>query len=240
MPARLATYCLQASTCAASELNSPDWASATDTRAYTAQRTMCCVGWGVGAGVWDWLTAHIISKNMGAGHPWQSVQLVADSSPKSRTFEAGVAHVFGDRSEFCGRPFILQFATIHINPDSYQSGFFCLFPQCWRGSAHFPLERPCVWDSVFCAQNPCFLSLFSAGLLSVQVVWSCKINDLQRGGCNWQALRGWQLSLRILADGHKNAASRAAVSFGDVLEPIGTVPIWLAVPSIPWAGHRRE
>ena len=125
-------------------------------------------------------------------------------------------------------------------PTLISRDFFCLFPQCWRGSASFPLERQVGSDVAFYALTPHFLSLFSAGLLSVQVVWSSKINDLQRGGCNWQALRGWQLSLRILADGHKNAASRAAVSFGDVLEPIGTVPTWLAVPSIPWAGRRHE
>jgi len=52
-----------------------------------------------------------------------------ENDRKSRTFEADIARVFGDFSDFCGRPFILQFATIHRNPDSYQSGFFCPIPQ---------------------------------------------------------------------------------------------------------------
>jgi hypothetical protein len=41
-------------------------------------------------------------------------------------------------------------------PTLISRDFFCPFPQYWRGSRHFPLERPCVWDSVCCAQNPVF------------------------------------------------------------------------------------
>ncbi len=77
----------------------------------------------------------------------------------------------------------------------------------------------------FLRPEPRFLSLFSAGLLSVQVACPSKINGLQRGGCNWQAIRGWELAMRILTDGHKKAAWRAAVCFGDVLVLIGTAPI---------------
>lgn len=51
-----------------------------------------------------------------------------DNDRKSRTFEADIARVFGDFSDFCGRPFILQIATILRNPDSYQSGFFLPVP----------------------------------------------------------------------------------------------------------------
>jgi len=61
------------------------------------------------------------------------------------------------------------------------------------------------YDATIHALTPGFLSLFSVGLLSVQVAWSSKINGLQRGGCNWQAHRGWVLTWRILTDGHKKA-----------------------------------
>ena len=131
-------------------------------------------------------------------------------------------------------------STNHRSPDSYQSGFFCPLPQCWRGSAHFPLERLDGNGATIHARTPRFLSLFYAGHLSVQVAWSSKINDLQWAGCNWQALRGWELAMRILTDGHKKAASRAAVCFGDVLVPIGTAPALPAELPTRWAGLRRE
>ncbi len=41
-------------------------------------------------------------------------------------------------------------------PTLISRDFFCPLPQCWRGSAHFPLERPCVWNPVFYARNLVF------------------------------------------------------------------------------------
>ena len=125
-------------------------------------------------------------------------------------------------------------------PTLISRDFFCPLPQFWRGSAHFPLERLDGNGATIHARTPRFLSLFSAGHLSVQVAWSSKINDLQWAGCNWQALRGWELAMRILTDGHKKAASRAAVCFGDVLVPIGTAPALPAELPTRWAGLRRE
>lgn len=79
-----------------------------------------------------------------------------DNDRKSRTFKAGIARVFGDFSDFCGRPFILQIATIHKIPTLISWDFFCPFPLYWRGLAHFPLERRSAGNTVFHAQNPVF------------------------------------------------------------------------------------
>ena len=125
-------------------------------------------------------------------------------------------------------------------PTLISRDFFCLFPQCWRGSASFPLERQVGSDVAFYALTPHFLSLFSAGLLSVQVVASSKFNGLQRPGCTGQALRDLVLTLRILPSGRKKAASRAAIYWGAVSVAIRAAPVLLVERSTLWAGRRRE
>lgn len=89
------------------------------------------------------------------------------------------------------------------NPDSYQLGFFLPAPpvlarfQALSSSAALRLEPG------FLRPEPRFLSLFSAGLLSVQCIRPRKIKGSQWSGCENKALPVTDLSDEIAAARHR-------------------------------------
>ena len=93
------------------------------------------------------------------------------------------------------------------NPDFYQSGFFFARSPCnggvWR---IFLLSGPAPKTLFFAPRTPfsaTFLSLFSAGLLSVQCIRPRKIKGSHWSGCENKALPVTDLSDEIAAARHR-------------------------------------
>ena len=75
-------------------------------------------------------------------------------------------------------------STIHQKPNPYRLGFFCPFPQCWRGFQTWPREHHTSKPCVFIPTDSSLFSVFFVGHASVLEVKPPRISDPVRS-------RGW-------------------------------------------------
>lgn len=104
----------------------------------------------------------------------------------------GIAFFTAPKTEIrvAEKPIIGRFMVIFWRFYALQDrlGFFCPFPQCWRGFRAWPRERHPCEVGVFAPTDASLFSVFSGGHASVLEAISFAGAGLEAVGCGWQLL----------------------------------------------------